>query len=101
MAPVIKTFWVTTVGNICVVMLAVVDGHWSPWSEWSQCDMECKQYRARNCSSPAPSHGGRPCEGEGVQVLSCVTGLCKGNVLKREREISCVLVLLTALFSGQ
>lgn len=37
------------------------------WSEWSQCDDECKQYRS--CNNPYPSCGGNECEGE--KVRSC------------------------------
>lgn len=66
--------------HFIIAYLAVVDGQWSPWSKWSTCDADCKQYRARNCSQPAPSLGGKPCLGEGVQVLSCLSGQCKGII---------------------
>ncbi|XP_046665432.1 netrin receptor UNC5C-like [Homalodisca vitripennis] len=66
----------------------VVDGQWSPWSEWSVCDIECKQYRARNCSQPAPSHNGKPCPGEGVQVLSCFSGQCKATKNKMPADLA-------------
>ena len=49
-----------------------VDGDWSKWTE---CTLPCgdggTQYRT--CTSPAPKHGGKPCEGE--QNRACNTHL--------------------------
>ena len=60
-----------------------VDGHWSKWSEWGQCDSKCGdglQLRRRTCTEPAPSDGGMPCAGESTESMPCWNGICsKGN----------------------
>jgi hypothetical protein len=53
-----------------------VDGGWSVWTEWTRCSAECGegfQTRSRNCDSPLPEHGGRPCEGLELESMPCVT----------------------------
>ena len=41
-------------------------GAWSSWSTWPFCGDE-KQHRERNCTSPPPFHGGKHCDGPGLQ----------------------------------
>ena len=50
-----------------------VDGGWSEWSEWTSCSESCGgiQERSRNCTSPEPSFGGKPCEGEARETHEC------------------------------
>lgn len=59
-------------------LIAAVDGNWGPWSRWSNCVQSCggvgKRRRSRYCIDPPPEHGGRPCEGYGVQAERCTTG---------------------------
>ncbi|XP_078357726.1 trypsin-3-like [Oculina patagonica] len=56
----------------------VVHGNWGPWGQWSNCVKDCggvgKRTRLRYCIDPPPEHGGRPCEGYGVQTEQCSTG---------------------------
>ncbi|KAK0062087.1 platelet endothelial aggregation receptor 1 [Biomphalaria pfeifferi] len=53
-----------------------VNGSWSVWSEWA-CSSNCsekKMLQVRNCDSPPPQWGGRPCEGASYRYKS---GSCK------------------------
>lgn len=63
-----------------------VNGEWSDWSEWTNCSLSCvpenqavesKRVRYRQCDSPAPAFGGKPCIGlnhhyEVCQVPKCL-----------------------------
>ncbi|XP_053388216.1 coadhesin-like [Mercenaria mercenaria] len=61
--------------NLC----HVVDGNWSPWSSWSQCDVTCEngtKSRVRFCNNPPPQYGGLDCPGEGTDLKTCQRHLC-------------------------
>uniref|UniRef100_A0A3P9M5Z2 Hemicentin 1 n=1 Tax=Oryzias latipes TaxID=8090 RepID=A0A3P9M5Z2_ORYLA len=54
-------------------------GKWSSWMNWGPCSVSCgggTRQRTRLCASPAPQHGGRSCEGNGVHVDFCNTDPC-------------------------
>uniref|UniRef100_A0A8C6QPP1 Hemicentin-1 n=1 Tax=Nannospalax galili TaxID=1026970 RepID=A0A8C6QPP1_NANGA len=58
----------------CQNKLCPVDGHWSEWSLWEECTRSCghgNQTRTRTCSNPSAQHGGRPCEGNAVEIIMC------------------------------
>ncbi|NWV17347.1 CO8A protein, partial [Origma solitaria] len=46
------------------------DGRWSCWSDWSPCQAGTSR-RSRECSNPAPQHGGQPCAGRNLQTRAC------------------------------
>ncbi|XP_065194347.1 papilin-like isoform X3 [Sycon ciliatum] len=50
-----------------------VDGHWSQWSPYSQCNATCEgtQVRNRSCNSPVKAYGGKPCLGNSTQQQRC------------------------------
>ncbi|XP_007935886.1 hemicentin-1 [Orycteropus afer afer] len=51
-----------------------VDGKWSEWSSWEECTRSCgrgNQTRTRTCNTPLAQHGGRPCEGNAVEIIMC------------------------------
>lgn len=58
------------------LLTVFVNGGWSVWSSWSEC--ECGSRRAgrrrvRSCSAPRPLNGGQPCMGPDVQkTQDCV-----------------------------
>ena len=54
-----------------------VDGGWTPWSPWSSCQIPLDEdklpYRhsVRNCTNPAPKHGGASCLGMPNRTSTC------------------------------
>ncbi|XP_038064284.1 uncharacterized protein LOC119734796 isoform X2 [Patiria miniata] len=51
-----------------------VDGGWSSWSEWGDCDTTCgdgTKLRYRACDWPQPKNGGNECHGQNSSVTSC------------------------------
>ena len=58
-----------------------VDGQWGVWSEWSEGSASCGPdnvvTRSRNCDSPSPSYGGRPCKGESTSSKNLPLILCR------------------------
>ncbi|TSX03288.1 Complement component C6 [Bagarius yarrelli] len=52
-----------------------VDGHWSCWSSWSECDSSLKKHRTRSCNNPAPQKGGKPCQGPERQEEECTISI--------------------------
>ncbi|XP_035664469.1 SCO-spondin-like [Branchiostoma floridae] len=56
-----------------------VDGEWSTWSHWTECDATCgggTTRRSRTCSAPAPKNGGLGCEGLGQELSVCNAEPC-------------------------
>lgn len=54
--------------------LCPVDGGWSPWKPYSSCSATCgfgSQTSTRECNSPAPENGGKPCEGNTTNTRPC------------------------------
>ena len=57
-----------------------VDGRWSDWSNWNQCDVTCGNgsiFRTRSCTTP--QHGGHDCIGNDTDIMACTTEPCPGN----------------------
>ncbi|XP_063876640.1 hemicentin-1-like isoform X2 [Scylla paramamosain] len=51
-----------------------VPGFWGSWGPWSPCSVSCgpgQQVRRRECDSPAPRHGGAPCQGAETHARPC------------------------------
>ncbi|XP_067056576.1 coadhesin-like isoform X2 [Acropora muricata] len=60
--------------NVCKKDHCPVDGRWSEWGEWTDCSVTCGSgvmSRKRSCDNPAPTAGGRLCEGPSKDVKSC------------------------------
>ncbi|MEE6496324.1 hypothetical protein FKM82_002300 [Ascaphus truei] len=65
--------------QICSDKHCPVDGKWSAWSSWTSCSLSCGgglRQRARECSNPAPKHGGHRCEGNKIENEVCNSDLC-------------------------
>lgn len=57
----------------------LADGAWSQWMEWYPCSKTCGRgikARERFCNSPAPTSGGKDCEGKSREVRPCNAGPC-------------------------
>ncbi|KAL3244077.1 hypothetical protein MRX96_047329 [Rhipicephalus microplus] len=56
-----------------------IDGHWGPWSNWSECSRSCGggvTVSERHCDHPRPAYGGRYCIGERKRYRMCNTQSC-------------------------
>ena len=65
-----------------VFFSALVDGQWSDWSPWLQCNVTCGggiQERYRICTQP--KHGGSDCPGDEKEYQACNTDHCPGTML--------------------
>ncbi|XP_074490966.1 hemicentin-1 isoform X1 [Sebastes fasciatus] len=65
--------------QVCKERPCPVDGKWSSWVSWGMCSVSCgggTRQRTRLCSSPAPQHGGRQCEGNDVHIDFCNSDPC-------------------------
>uniref|UniRef100_A0A8C9VHG3 Subcommissural organ spondin n=1 Tax=Scleropages formosus TaxID=113540 RepID=A0A8C9VHG3_SCLFO len=83
----------------CFAQACRVDGQWSEWTEWSQCDAPCDggvRMRNRTCSNPPPKNGGRDCEGMTLQTHSCNVQPCRpGEETQRGERPARGMVLVT------
>ena len=58
-----------------------MDGGYTEWGNWSACSVTCssgERLRTRECTNPAPAHGGAECEGPPQESLECILPLCVG-----------------------
>ena len=69
--------------NLKCSFFVLVNGRYTHWSEWGMCDQACgvgNQTRMRNCSDPAPLNGGKPCDGDSVEIKHCKIKECAGKI---------------------
>jgi len=52
-------------------MQNAVDGGWSDWTGWSDCNCNKERAMQRKCDSPAPAYGGATCTGLSQQTETC------------------------------
>lgn len=65
-------------GALCEI--AMVDGGWGKWSEWSPCSVTCgngTKRRHRFCNNPAPDNGGLDCPGSATDHTVCTMDECR------------------------
>lgn len=68
--------------TVCMFVIMLVDGNWSPWQPWGECSVSCgvgERTRLRSCNNPAPSNKGRPCPGDSTQLSRCNIQPCPGK----------------------
>ncbi|XP_052280866.1 SCO-spondin-like [Dreissena polymorpha] len=56
----------------------VIDGEWGEWMQWESCNVKCDvgiRRRFRQCDSPSPQNGGKPCYGYEAEENDCNTGV--------------------------
>ncbi|KAK3781270.1 hypothetical protein RRG08_052837 [Elysia crispata] len=83
------------VTNICE---GPIDGQWSVWGAWSECSSTCgggNQIRDRTCSNPAPSNGGKDCNGFSRETQGCNQEPCI-KTCKSENVTADIFFLLDA-----
>ena len=65
-----------------------VDGRWTVWTPWSQCTRTCgggQRRRARTCTDPEPSGGGKACDNmmqqisRETEIIFCNDNDCPGQ----------------------
>ncbi|XP_075381237.1 A disintegrin and metalloproteinase with thrombospondin motifs 4 [Mycteria americana] len=69
-----------------------MDGGWGPWGPWGGCSRTCGggvQLSHRNCTAPAPRHGGQYCTGKRTRFQSCNVEECPGSTPLTFREEQC------------
>ena len=62
----------------------VVNGGYSPWSDWTQCTVTCgggESMRTRQCTNPIPEFGGKDCSSLGTssETMKCKNDPCPGK----------------------
>ncbi|XP_058879421.1 SCO-spondin [Acipenser ruthenus] len=64
----------------CSLSSCPLDGGLSPWGTWGSCSLTCgglgHRTRTRDCTDPAPAHGGKDCAGAREEVMYCQTPDC-------------------------
>ncbi|KAJ7369564.1 hypothetical protein OS493_038036 [Desmophyllum pertusum] len=72
--------WCTSTHNTPLYLsVTLVDGGYTPWSDWTTCSISCgngTSVRYRSCADPAPANGGENCTGESIQMKKCVGTSC-------------------------
>uniref|UniRef100_A0A3B3R221 Netrin receptor UNC5 n=1 Tax=Paramormyrops kingsleyae TaxID=1676925 RepID=A0A3B3R221_9TELE len=81
-------------------VVVFVDGGWGEWSEWTACSPECDRQRSRECSAPAPRHGGKLCEGAGQATENCTGGQCTQSKSLSRMEGTNDVALYSGLAAG-
>ena len=65
-----------------MLLSSETDGQWGMWGSYGPCSVACdirSRHRYRQCDSPAPSFGGKPCNGSDTQTEPCDSGVPCGK----------------------
>ena len=70
---------------MCLYILLLVDGKWSTWGDYGECDKTCgegRMIRKRKCDNPPLSLDGKDCVGSDEDEKPCNIKSCPGiNIL--------------------
>ena len=72
--------------NIFSFVKTLVNGGWGGFGDWEECPVSCggaEHSRYRECSNPAPAHGGHDCTVDGsanVETEACNETPCPGRI---------------------
>ena len=73
--------------NLLAVLLVIVNGGWSQWSDFGGCSKTCgggTRSKTRACSNPRPTNGGATCSGPELAIERCNVKECPGKNLELE-----------------
>ena len=82
-APRLHETYIQFLIHFSLIAIVSVHGGWSGWSLWRPCSVTCGsgvETLLRNCTNPAPQHGGEGCKGSTVRSNVCKKDHCPGNV---------------------
>lgn len=84
---------------ITLMFVVVVNGGYSPWSDWTQCTVTCgggESLRSRQCTNPAPEFGGKDCSslGSSSETMKCKSDPCPGKSSQSQYQNSSHLHVL-------
>ncbi|XP_057313806.1 uncharacterized protein LOC130655123 isoform X2 [Hydractinia symbiolongicarpus] len=71
---------------VYVITDTFVNGNWTEWSEWGNCDRSCAngtETKLRFCINPIPARGGANCSGLDVEQRLCNDFPCPGFYLAK------------------
>ncbi|XP_068759041.1 coadhesin-like [Montipora capricornis] len=72
-------YWSGTGKQTCNTQPCPVHGGWASWSVSTACNVTCgngTEILSRNCTNPAPNHGGTPCQGASRKEQKCALKPC-------------------------
>ena len=72
-----------TLKNIIIPKIKGIDGGWGLWSNWSDCSASFgggEEIRTQLCDNPAPSSGGKHCEGHENVARPCGEVECRSAI---------------------
>ena len=77
---------------VFIALFSIGAGGWGDWSAWSYCSATCgrgKMERSRQCDSPEPVGGGKPCVGLLTQQKDCSVRECPGLYVFAQLLVLC------------
>ncbi|XP_028391429.1 uncharacterized protein LOC114516215 [Dendronephthya gigantea] len=68
---------------VCNTEPCPINGGWSSWSNWSECDQPCDggmRQRNRSCTEPKPQYNGQSCVGDTTNIEICNKHRCIDDI---------------------
>ena len=65
--------------NLIAAAPSPQDGGWGEWRSFSDCSATCgngQMQRTRACDAPPTNNGGKICDGNAVESVTCNIGTC-------------------------